>query len=82
MKARTPIIAATIALAAGCAPVNEQVGLIDADPLPAFDPDAETVRVTASSTPSACAATSTRMVGRPTLPMWSSAFSTRFEKSW
>jgi hypothetical protein len=37
---------------AGCAPVNEEVGLINAPPLPALDPDAPTIRIPAHATPS------------------------------
>ena len=41
-----------LAMFAGCAPVNEEVGLINAPPLPALDPDAPTVQIPAQATPS------------------------------
>ena len=41
-----------IAMTAGCAPVNEEVGLLGAPPLPALDPGADTVRVHNDASPS------------------------------
>ena len=52
MTHRCAAIFVLIALAAGCAPVNEEVGLLDAPPLPALDPGADTVRVRQDATPS------------------------------
>ena len=52
MTNRCAAVLVLIALAAGCAPVNEEVGLLDAPPLPGLDPGADTVWVRHDATPS------------------------------